>query len=190
MNKPRGLLWIKGNPGVGKSALMKFAVRTMNSLEPAKLVFSFFVTGRGTTLQKTPLGIFRSLLHNIIEYFPDHLAEVVERFKEQQQRYGDYHQERWKWNEHELQEYMTKILTQGTKDCPITIFVDALDECGTESAKKLLAYFIELTKTDGRQESQLRICFSSRHYPVIGLGRIPKILVEMIKTFGQSFDKS
>lgn len=42
MNKPRGLFWIKGNPGAGKSVLMKFAVTMMDRRKSGELVVSFF----------------------------------------------------------------------------------------------------------------------------------------------------
>ncbi|KAH6881171.1 hypothetical protein B0T10DRAFT_411340, partial [Thelonectria olida] len=38
MNKPRGLFWIKGNPGAGKSVLMKFAVTMMEHRKSGELV--------------------------------------------------------------------------------------------------------------------------------------------------------
>jgi hypothetical protein len=66
----RGLLWIKGNPGTGKSTIMKYALQKMSTDEPviqSKLVIlSFFFHGRGSTLQHTPLGFYRSILHQIL----------------------------------------------------------------------------------------------------------------------------
>ncbi|KAL7770063.1 hypothetical protein ACKLNR_001447 [Fusarium oxysporum f. sp. zingiberi] len=60
----RGLLWIKGKPGSGKSTIMKYALGELPALCRADTqAFAFFFHGRGHELQRTPLGLFRSLLY-------------------------------------------------------------------------------------------------------------------------------
>ena len=86
--------------------------------------------------------------------------------------------DRWKWSDRELQEFLFNVLTEGTKYLPIIIFVDALDECGEGPAKSLLAYFKDLAKQVERKEAPVKICLSSRHYPILGLDTIPAIFVE------------
>jgi len=81
---------------------MKFAVTTMNYKKSAALIFSFFITGRGIALQRTPLGIFRALLNSILEFFPESLARLVKLFRDREKRFGNYQEDRWKWNEKEL----------------------------------------------------------------------------------------
>ena len=65
----RGLLWVKGKPGAGKSTLLKYALQeTRNdSLQNKLVVVSFFFHGRGAEIQKTPEGLFRSLLHQFLK---------------------------------------------------------------------------------------------------------------------------
>lgn len=60
-----GLLWIKGKPGAGKSTLMAFLHDRLKTLrdESQGIRLDFFFTARGTELQRTPLGMFRSLLN-------------------------------------------------------------------------------------------------------------------------------
>ncbi|EED22365.1 cortactin-binding protein, putative [Talaromyces stipitatus ATCC 10500] len=62
---------------------------------------------------------------------------------------------RWNWVEKELQDFISRVLTVGTKRCPVLIFVDALDECGTDAARSLLAYFKDLMKNVEREGEQL-----------------------------------
>lgn len=156
---------------------MKYAVQTMNrSKKSEELVISFFVTARGTLLQRTPLGIFRALLNSMLRSFPGYLAQLSERHGDREKRFGNYQENRWQWSDGELEEFMAEVLTIGTKNQPLIIFVDALDECGAESAKRLLKFFQGLMR-DG-QEAKLMICFSSRHYPILGLITIPTISVE------------
>ena len=80
-----GVLWLKGKPGSGKSTLMKQAVqRTKNSLPcSCTLILYYYFNARGSELEKTLLGLFRSLLHQLvwnIRPFPeDLLANFMEK---------------------------------------------------------------------------------------------------------------
>ncbi|KAH7308422.1 hypothetical protein B0I35DRAFT_380188, partial [Stachybotrys elegans] len=178
MNSQRGLFWIKGNPGAGKSVVMKFAVTMMNRRKSGELVFSFFIHGRGMPLQRTPLGLFRVLLNSMLMYFPQYLSQLTERFNDRETRFGTYQDKRWEWSEQELREFMSEVLIRGTKNRPVAIYVDALDECGKDQAKGLLAYFKELMGGIEREKGCAKICFSSRHYPILALDTIPTISVE------------
>jgi 5S rRNA maturation endonuclease (ribonuclease M5) len=157
---------------------MKFAVTEMRRRRSGELVLSFFIHGQGTNLQKSPLGIYRALLNSLLENFPKHLAQLTEIYKEREKRFGGYMAERWKWSDQELQDLLSAVLTAGSKHQPVAIFIDALDECGKEVAKILLRYFKDLMEDIKREKSQVRICVSSRHYPILGVDTIPIIAVE------------
>lgn len=179
MNQPRGLFWIKGYPGTGKSVLMKFAVDMMRHRKTGELVVSFFIHGRGVSLQRTPLGMLRALLNSLLMSFPTYLTEITETFQDKQQRYGSYEQKHgWRWNEKELEALLFRILTKGTKDQPVVVFVDALDECGEEHAKSLLGSFKRLMEVAEREGSLVKICFSSRHFPILGHDTMLRVNVE------------
>jgi protein SERAC1 len=65
----QGLLWIKGKPGSGKSTLMKNAFQRADTLhrKSQTTVVGFFFNARSTeALEKTPLGLYRSFLHQVI----------------------------------------------------------------------------------------------------------------------------
>ncbi|KAL7918361.1 ankyrin repeat protein [Trichoderma austrokoningii] len=178
MNNSRGLFWIKGNPGAGKSVLMKFAVTMMNRRKSGELVVSFFIHGRGMPLQKNLLGVFRALLNTMLISFPEYLSRLTKSFMEQERRYGAYQENRWSWTEKELQDFISEILTEGTSNQPVVIFVDAIDECGQDDAKRLFGYFKNLMDIAEHKEAQVKICFSSRHFPLLGLDTISTISVE------------
>jgi ankyrin repeat domain-containing protein 50 len=67
LSKKHGLLWIKGKPGAGKSALLAYIYRIFqeNISAQVDLSLEFFFHGRGAALQKTSIGMFRSLLHQL-----------------------------------------------------------------------------------------------------------------------------
>ncbi|KAF5264692.1 hypothetical protein FOXYS1_4515 [Fusarium oxysporum] len=179
MNTARGLFWIKGCPGTGKSVLMKFAVDTMNRRKSGDIIASFFIHGRGIPLQRTPLGIFRALLNSLLLSFPTYLAELTEVFQDKQKRYGSYEQKNgWQWNEKELEIFLSRLLIEGAKEKQVVIFIDALDECGEEDAKRLLVSLKSLAGNAKQEASWVRICFSSRHFPILGHETMARVYVE------------
>ncbi|KAL1604867.1 hypothetical protein SLS60_004407 [Paraconiothyrium brasiliense] len=172
------LFWVKGDPGAGKSVLMKHSVKRMRERSSNDLVVSFFFHGQGTPLQKTLLGLFRALLASILDYFPEYLTQLAIKFAEREKRYGRYTERRWEWTEKELQEVLSSLLVRGTQCQPVVIFIDALDECGEGPAKSLLAYFKDLTCQAEIGHARCKICLSSRHYPILSLDTIPSVQVE------------
>ncbi|SCV50309.1 related to ankyrin 3 [Fusarium fujikuroi] len=178
MNMARGLFWIKGCPGTGKSVLMKFALDTMRRRKCGEIIASFFIHGRGIALQQTPLGIFRALLNSLLMSFPKYLTELTEIFQDKQKRYGSYEQKNgWQWSEKELEKFLSRLLIEGTKEIPVAIFIDALDECG-DHAKSLLLSLKNLAENAEQEGSKIRICFSSRHFPILGHETMPRVYVE------------
>jgi hypothetical protein len=74
LSEHHGFLWVKGKPGAGKSILMKFLFS--NAKESAKanpnvMVISFFFNARGDHLEKSTIGLYRSLLFQILKKAPD-----------------------------------------------------------------------------------------------------------------------
>jgi hypothetical protein len=157
---------------------MKHCVKRIRERSPDDLVVSFFFHGQGTPLQKTLLGLFRALLASLLEYFPEHLTQLVAKFAEKEKRYGGFAGCRWEWTENELKEVLSNVLVKGTHCQPVVIFIDALDECGEGPAKGLLAYFEDLTYQAESEHAHFRGCLSSRHYPILALDTIPSVQVE------------
>ncbi|BCR98266.1 uncharacterized protein AKAW2_31585S [Aspergillus luchuensis] len=64
----RGFLWIKGKAGSGKSTMMKFAfLQADATVDVNTKVVSFFFNARGEDLEKSTLGMYRSLLAQLLE---------------------------------------------------------------------------------------------------------------------------
>ncbi|KAF2995238.1 hypothetical protein E8E13_002798 [Curvularia kusanoi] len=176
-NSSCGLFWVKGNPGVGKSVLMKFAVDSLRKSDRAEIVLSYFVYGQGTELQRTPLGILRAILSDLLRQLPDHLGDLTKKFNEYNEQHG-IQVGGWAWSQSELEREFERILKFQTGNRQITIFIDALDELGENSAKTLLRFFRTLTTELSKRNRQARFCVSSRHYPIIGHDTIPHVNVE------------
>ncbi|KAK3946213.1 hypothetical protein QBC46DRAFT_454871 [Diplogelasinospora grovesii] len=174
----RGLLWIKGKPGSGKSTLLRHVLSEMPNIGESALILSFFFHGRGSELQKTPLGLFRSLLHQLLSQVPDALPDLVATFQQRCETVGTPG-EKWQWHLNELQRFFESSLPKVLETRPLWLFVDALDECGEESAVKLAEDFKSLLqRLPSSGLKQFRICFTCRHYPILYLHSVFEVCVE------------
>lgn len=174
-----GFLWIIGKPGAGKSTLMKFAYN--HATESSKNLASsanvaFFFNARGEVLEKSTLGMYRSLLFQTFQHFPE-LTHVLDKFTSKLLRYSGV----FDWAVETLQTIISEVV--GELDTrSLTLFIDALDECGAEEIRDMVEYFEELGSNAFRNGTKLHICFSSRPYPHIDIqNRIRFTLEEQIE---------
>uniref|UniRef100_A0A8H7NFB6 NACHT domain-containing protein n=1 Tax=Bionectria ochroleuca TaxID=29856 RepID=A0A8H7NFB6_BIOOC len=173
----RGLLWIKGNPGSGKSTIIKYALRRLSKVYgPETQVFSFFFHARGHELQKSLIGFFRSILHQILQRFPGSLNDLVDTFNTKRMSISEPGKN-WHWHLQPLQEFLRLGLPKILARFPVVFFIDALDECGQRPALDLVEYFQRVLQCLPSKGRQFGICFSCRHYPIIpGNGGLEVVL--------------
>ena len=128
-----GLLWIQGKPGSGKSTLMKriFQVFRNGNRVPGQIHLSFFFHRRGVQLQHTPLGMFRTMLHQLLSQVPSASADFLSLCEEKRRFQGDIVKD-WEWREPELRRVFKSSLILVAKTHSIVIFVDALDKAGED----------------------------------------------------------
>ncbi|KAH8781059.1 heterokaryon incompatibility protein-domain-containing protein [Diaporthe sp. PMI_573] len=170
-----GFLWIKGNPGTGKSTLMKLLfekakLRTKD--DPSQIMLSFFFLARGTIEEKSTIGLYRSLLHQLFDKAVD-LRDSLEWMTAD----GAKGIQCNGWYEAALQRTLTEAIPK-LRNRSLTIFVDALDECDQDQAAGMVCFFEELCDHAREEEVQLRICFSSRHYPTVVIQKGIEITLE------------
>ena len=150
--------WIQGKPGSGKSTLMKYALAEKKTRQLLALadpgtwhLVPFFFHDRGSSIQKSVIGLLQELLYRLVEANEKLLAFVPTRMIHQclkrntattqmsilSQRYGenkgpDYvHQESSSaetWLVDDLQEALTAITGQDEVPINVLFFIDALDE--------------------------------------------------------------
>ena len=159
-----GFLWIKGNPGTGKSTLMKFLFE--DSREKAKgnashITLSFFFLARGAAEERSTTGLYRALLYQLFERAPC-LVDALDWMTVN----GAKGVERNGWQEEPLKQTLRDAVKR-LGDRSLTVFVDALDECDQGQAAGMVDFFEELGDVAIDNDIALQICFSSRHYPTI-----------------------
>lgn len=62
LDNHHGFLWLKGNPGTGKSTIMKFVFSTAWEKKKKAKVLAFFFNARGGDLEKSTEGMYRTIL--------------------------------------------------------------------------------------------------------------------------------
>lgn len=164
----KGLLWIQGKPGAGKTTLLKYALQ--DSKESASrdnfMVASYFFKGRGAPIQKNPIGMFRSLLFQILSHFPHLLSEFSTVYKNKVEAEGKS-RKKWEWKVEELRKQLTIFISRAAQNKHIRIYVDAVDESGEEdAARDIVRYFKRLTSKVMLAKNSVSICFACRNYPL------------------------
>ncbi|KAL8388997.1 hypothetical protein RB595_008875 [Gaeumannomyces hyphopodioides] len=166
--KKHATLWIMGNPGTGKSTLLKFALAHAEELydpDVHNVVLYFFFHGRGGELEKTTLGFWRSLLHQLLLAAPAELADLVADHKRKLSQRGKMGKG-WSWEETELYCFFEQALPKVLQRRRVLVYVDALDECGKETAISLLRKFENLPEPHPASQ-RFHMLFTCRHYPIL-----------------------
>ncbi|KAJ5398344.1 hypothetical protein N7509_006457 [Penicillium cosmopolitanum] len=157
----RGFLWINGKPGAGKSTLMKFAYLNLKRQIHYKnaVIASFFFHARGHNLEKSISGMYRSLLLQLLEGYPE-LQSVLD-----DPEYFSQHETSCPSLNILKELFYSAVLSLGGRS--FTCFIDALDECDEQQVVEMVQCFEDLAEQATANEISFRVCFSSRHYPHI-----------------------
>ena len=161
----KGIYWISGKAGSGKSTLMNYICqdsRTSESLRVwsgAKEVFTprFFFWNAGSTLEKSLEGLLRSLLYQILQRYPDLTPSLVDHqanieLSDDGQR---NYQQLAAWTERRLHTIFRNVMCDAQKLYHICIFIDGLDEISGDSHS--LIGMIKSVQSD-----TVKVCLSSR----------------------------
>jgi ankyrin repeat protein len=168
-HKHRGFFWIKGKPGCGKSTLAKFAYTQLSLLSSAQTpspsrqdtILSFFFNARGTELERSAAGLYRSLI-----------TQLLASCKNDKQLVSTLTcaafspTERLIANTDMLKQLLTILLCDVHRSS-VVMMIDALDECSEDEIRDMIDFFEELGDRASLDGWEFRVWFSSRHYPHI-----------------------
>lgn len=162
LEKGHGTYWISGKAGAGKSTLMSFICQDSRT-EVALSVWSginevfipnFFFWSPGTQLQKSLVGLLRSLIYQLVERFPDLTSVITSSMGPTQHRL----QQLPTWTEHRLCTTLEHLLSNGLEKHRLCIFIDGLDEFDGD-----YNILLDLVR-NLRQSTKVKFCLSSRPY--------------------------
>lgn len=161
-----GFLWLSGKPGAGKSTIMKFAYLNMKDRFASA---SFFFNARGEDLERSVIGMYRSLLHQLLQTYSN-LQSILDN-SEFLPRGMNY------LSLNILKSIFRKaILSLGQKS--FFCFIDALDECDEQQVRDMVDFFQDLAEECEENNVPFRVCFSSRHYPYISIEKGVRLTLE------------
>jgi ankyrin repeat protein len=177
-NEHQGFLWIKGKPGTGKSTLMKFAVMEAQqiSLRKTEAVIAFFFNARGSELEKSTVGMYRSLLLQLLEAYPD--LSLSRRISESLGLIAKSRDDSETLLELLKSCFEEAVLALHSCQGSLRCFIDALDECAESQIRDMIAFFQHLEQQATLTGVQLKILYSSRHYPHITIKRGRSFVLE------------
>ncbi|KAH6950297.1 ankyrin repeat-containing domain protein [Ilyonectria sp. MPI-CAGE-AT-0026] len=177
LNQHSGGLWIKGKPGAGKSTLMRFAVTRAEMSKSNEIIISHFFHARGTDLQKSTIGMYRSLLWQLLPNLarPWLCFDRAGLVKHDDSHPIDLSTPQWTVGRLKelFEDAISRVQQQG-----LLCFIDALDECEESQIRDMMSFFENLTKIDSSPSFQLRVCLASRHYPTITIDRWPELVLD------------
>ncbi|PPJ50689.1 hypothetical protein CBER1_07709 [Cercospora berteroae] len=158
----RKFFWIKGKPGAGKSVLIKYLDQhvTRKLKKSNAIGLHFYFNARGEQLEKFFMGLYRSLLVQLVDLAPESAHELNALAIP--------------FDLSQLQSVLTSVILN--IDRQIWLFIDALDECREGDVRDLIDFL------DGLQDAKLHVCLASRHYPIV---KVPKSLQLVLEEVDQ-----
>ena len=169
-----GFFWIKGKPGTGKSTLMKYIFANARKAFSKSLTVSFFFNARGSDLEKSTLGMYRSLLAQIFEHLPE-VQDVLDVLPRPLLSSTGEHEGQWHL---ETLKSIFQTVVRHLETSGLACFIDALDECHEDDVRDMVAVFEKIGQEAVDSGAPIHICFSSRHYPYISVERSMELVLE------------
>ncbi|KAF3020974.1 hypothetical protein E8E14_009169 [Neopestalotiopsis sp. 37M] len=167
----KGVFWITGKPGSGKSTLMKFVSgdpRTVNNLpKDVENIFitSFFFQDKGSNeLLKSQEGLFRTILYKLLgdyrQLIPIALPKRYERWQRMMlSRQPDARTP--EWSTKELIDGFKAIVSESEVKLRLCLFIDGLDEISSPY-DHLVEILVGLVPRAADTRARVQLCLSSR----------------------------
>lgn len=179
LEKHNGVLWIKGKPGTGKSTLMMHNVTYCERNFKDHIICAHFFSARGDSDEKGPLGLWRSLVYQMLEKEPLLYDRLVPVFRKKASK---------AWTEDELRRFL-RLEMESPQPRPFLFLIDALDECDDYSAGQVVDFLEQLSELALEKGVSVNICLSSRYYPQICLSKCIDLFVDQKKEHDEDIER-
>ncbi|KAI0555633.1 ankyrin repeat-containing domain protein [Xylaria curta] len=187
LSSHNGVLWIKGKPGTGKSTLMSHTLSFCEDAFSGHRIAAYFFNARGVVLEKTPLGMMRSIVYQLLKKDDTIYGVFLDLYREKRMIYSD---RELQWEQSELKKFIQSIVKKAHLELkPLLFLVDALDECDEKDVRGVVDFLQTLSVNAVNAGVELRICLSSRHYPQISMKKNLELIVERRREHMKDIDK-
>ncbi|CZR43855.1 uncharacterized protein FPRO_07228 [Fusarium proliferatum ET1] len=125
------------------------------------LTVSFFFNARGDLLEKSVSGMYRSLLLQLLQGFPDIqiILDDPDLIARNQVICPPLN----------VLKDLFRSAVSSLGNQALTCFIDALDECDEQQIRDMVEFFEEVAEQCVEDNMKFQVCFSSRHYPYIDI---------------------
>ena len=186
MTADRGLIWIQGKPGSGKSVTMKHLYTDYRSRCPKdEIVVGYFFTKLGEPFEKSLEGLLRVLLARILRMSPTSFRSIRDYYRSMRDYIPEFAIDNAypvEWTESDLRNALKLVLETKTSNTKVALFIDAIDECDTLEEKNSIEIIKILNNLCAPCFTvAVKACFSSRTNPNLkgpSLGEIPGFTLE------------
>ena len=145
------------------------------SHDPSTVIAAFFFNARGSKIEKSPTGLFRTLLHKLCQHISAFRDKVVRAYVAKR-RLSNF-DVRWQLNE--LKDLLATAVTSSILGRrKLMLIVDALDECDLGAIQSVVQTFEDLASASLSENTNFNICLSSRYWPQI---RIPRCFTARVE---------
>jgi hypothetical protein len=172
------LYWICGKAGSGKSTLMKFLVNDKRTVQYLKewaqgcSIYSHFIWNSGTRIQRSILGLLRSIIYQILDENQHILDNVLQTWPKVSKIKNSHD-----WSGDTLEELLLHSLSLHEKG--VCIFVDGLDEIDPKDGPFDLLSLVKRISSPSENKG-VKVCVSSRPETSfkLGLERCPTLRLQ------------
>ncbi|KAK4062292.1 hypothetical protein Trihar35433_9113 [Trichoderma harzianum] len=155
----RPLLWIRGDPGKGKTMLLCGIVDNLQKLAPSSLVSFFFCQATDERINNS-ISVLRGLIFSLV----DQQRHLLKHLREHYARQGkSLFEPPSAW--YALSDILRSLLSElSNNQKPTCLLVDALDECvNEEDMSRLLDFIVKMSN----EFPYVKWVVSSRNWPQI-----------------------
>ena len=179
----QGIYWICGKAGSGKSTLMSFIWDHPDSKKDGYLqkwsanneliIAAVFFWHKGSELQKSSVGLIRSLLYQILKKNESRAGRIMEMLNISQGANQS-------WSEARLLPLLFSVFDD--PDIRVCLFIDGLDEYGSGDVNANNGLLKIVTKLTACANGRLKCCLSSRPLRSfeLGLEQYPKLMLHKL----------
>lgn len=164
----KGIFWVSGKPGSGKSTFMKFIARhsqTKNlltqwtgSVDTLAVAVHFFWIA-GTSIQKSWQGLFQSLLFDVCHKYPS-VVPLITPTRWKAAKAGLWQAASEPWSVSELATALRALVSTDSMPLKMCFFIDGLDEYDSDH-DELCRVLCDIANSP-----HIKMCVSSRPWPV------------------------